>query len=138
MTSLSSLFNNAIFRIPDYQRGYAWDNSQLNDFWDDLYNLTDDRYHYTGMLSLKELSIKDCYKWEEDKWILENGYRAYHVVDGQQRLMTITIAFSVIRKLFLMEKEETLANKVYSYIMGEDADGVEYAKLETETPKPYF
>ena len=90
MTSLSSLFNNAIFRIPDYQRGYAWDNSQLNDFWDDLYNLTDDRYHYTGMLSLKELSIKDCYKWEEDKWILENGYRAYHVVDGQQRLTTFT------------------------------------------------
>ena len=78
MTSLSLLFNNAIFRIPDYQRGYAWDNSQLNDFWDDLYNLTEDRYHYTGMLSLKELSIKDCYKWEEDKWILENGY----CVDG--------------------------------------------------------
>ena len=77
MTSLSSLFNNAIFRIPDYQRGYAWDTNQLNDFWDDLYNLTDDRYHYTGMLSLKELSIKDCKKWEEDKWILENGYRAY-------------------------------------------------------------
>lgn len=40
MTSLSSLFNNAIFRIPDYQRGYAWDTNQLNDFWDDLYNLT--------------------------------------------------------------------------------------------------
>ena len=91
MTSLSSLFNNAIFRIPDYQRGYAWDNSQLNDFWDDLYNLTEDRYHYTGMLSLKELSIKDCKKWEEDKWILENGYRAYHVVDGQQRLTTFII-----------------------------------------------
>ena len=72
----------------DFKCLYAWDNSQLNDFWDDLYNLTDDRYHYTGMLSLKELSIKDCYKWEEDKWILENGYRAYHVVDGQQRLTT--------------------------------------------------
>ncbi len=111
MTSLSSLFNNAIFRIPDYQRGYAWDNSQLNDFWDDLYNLTDDRYHYTGMLSLKELSIKDCYKWEEDKWILENGYRAYHVVDGQQRLTTFIILLNSILELSSKNGIEYLKGK---------------------------
>ena len=111
MTSLSSLFNNAIFRIPDYQRGYAWDNSQLNDFWDDLYNLTDNRYHYTGMLSLKELSVKDCYKWEEDKWILENGYRAYHVVDGQQRLTTFIILLNSILELSSKNGIEYLKGK---------------------------
>ena len=111
MTSLSSLFNNAIFRIPDYQRGYAWDNSQLNDFWDDLYNLTEDRYHYTGMLSLKELTNKDCYKWEEDKWILENGYRAYHVVDGQQRLTTFIILLNSILELAFKNGIEYLKGK---------------------------
>lgn len=25
LESLSSLFNNKIFRIPNYQRGYAWE-----------------------------------------------------------------------------------------------------------------
>lgn len=33
---LSLLFQNRLFRIPDYQRGYAWQQSQLIDFWDDL------------------------------------------------------------------------------------------------------
>ena len=101
MTSLSSLFNNALFRIPDYQRGYAWDNTQLNDFWDDLYNLTDDRYHYTGMLSLKELSIKDCYKWEEDKWILENGYRVPPISSG---FLFLTSCSNVLRYSLLTIK----------------------------------
>ncbi len=97
MTSLSSLFVNSLFRIPDYQRGFAWNTSQLDDFWDDLYNLPDGRYHYTGMLSLKELDpVKDCQKWDEDKWIIENGYKAFHVVDGQQRLTTIIILLNSI------------------------------------------
>lgn len=39
LTSLSDLFNNSIFRIPDYQRGYAWEDSQLNDFWEGLLNI---------------------------------------------------------------------------------------------------
>ena len=47
---LSLLFQNRLFRIPDYQRGYAWQQSQLADFWDDLINLQQDRYHYTGLL----------------------------------------------------------------------------------------
>ena len=47
---LSQLFQNKLFRIPDYQRGYAWQQPQLVDFWDDLINLPEDRYHYTGLL----------------------------------------------------------------------------------------
>lgn len=96
MISLSELFNNKIFRIPDYQRGYAWSDSQLTDFWDDLYNLNGDRYHYTGMLSLKELKSSECRTWDEDTWLLETGYRGYHVVDGQQRLTTCIILLNAI------------------------------------------
>ena len=39
---LSLLFQNRLFRIPDYQRGYAWLQQQLVDFWDDLVNLQAD------------------------------------------------------------------------------------------------
>ena len=45
--SLDSLFKEKIFRIPDYQRGYAWQHEQLKDFWEDL---VDDLSHYTGVL----------------------------------------------------------------------------------------
>ena len=58
LVSLSDLFNQKIFRIPDYQRGYAWKKQQLDDFWDDLNNLNGERTHYTGMLSLKQLKIE--------------------------------------------------------------------------------
>lgn len=70
LVSLSDLFVKKIFRIPDYQRGYAWGESQLDDFWDDIINLGDERNHYTGMLSLKELKKDDIKNWKEEKWII--------------------------------------------------------------------
>ena len=120
--SIEGIFkDNPKMKIPIFQRDYSWKNDNWKELWNDIkIGFANDSKHYLGSIVL-----------------VEND-NDVEIVDGQQRLDDITIAFSVIRKLFLMEKEETLANKVYSYIMGEDADGVEYAKLETETPKPYF
>lgn len=53
--SLDDVFNKRIFRIPDYQKGYAWLDKQLIDFWDDIISLDGSRYHYTGVLSIKEV-----------------------------------------------------------------------------------
>jgi len=91
LQSLSVLFQNRLFRIPDYQRGYAWKHEQLVDFWEDLLNLHEDRYHYTGLLSLKAVNRKDTQLWHEDVWLLDIGYKPFHVVDGQQRLTTFSI-----------------------------------------------
>ncbi len=91
LQSLSVLFHNRLFRIPDYQRGYAWKHEQLTDFWEDLLNLHEDRYHYTGLLSLKAVSRKETRLWHEDEWLLDIGYKPFHVVDGQQRLTTFSI-----------------------------------------------
>lgn len=96
LQSLSDLFQNKLFRIPDYQRGYAWKQSQLVDFWDDVINLQEDRYHYTGLLSLKAVPKSETKKWEKDIWLLESGYKAFHVVDGQQRLTTFSILINEI------------------------------------------
>ncbi len=100
LVSLSDLFVKKIFRIPDYQRGYAWEISQLSDFWDDLINLGDNRNHYTGMLSLKELKEDEIKSWKEEKWIIDDkSFKPYHVVDGQQRLTTFIIFISSILRL---------------------------------------
>ena len=93
---LSLLFQNRLFRIPDYQRGYAWLQQQLVDFWDDLVNLQADRYHYTGLLSLKPLKSKETVSWGEDLWLVENGYKPCHIVDGQQRITTFVILLNEI------------------------------------------
>jgi len=96
LQSLSELYQNKLFRIPDYQRGYAWKQGQLIDFWDDVMNLREERYHYTGLLSLKAVSKSEKKAWENDKWLLDSGYKAYHVVDGQQRLTTFSILVNEI------------------------------------------
>lgn len=96
LQSLSELYQNRLFRIPDYQRGYAWKQEQLVDFWDDILNLQVDRYHYTGLLSLKAVPKSESKYWDNDKWLLDSGYKAYHVVDGQQRLTTFSILVNEI------------------------------------------
>ena len=93
---LSLLFQNRLFRIPDYQRGYAWQQSQLVDFWDDLNNLQMDRYHYTGLLSLKLLKSKETMTWGNDLWMVDKGFKPCHIVDGQQRLTTSIILLNEI------------------------------------------
>jgi len=83
LVGLDRLFNNSIFRIPDYQRGYSWGDSQLMDFWVDLINLQNGHYHYTGMLSLKELPKKEWESWIDDKWMIEK--KRFHAISCDRR-----------------------------------------------------
>lgn len=90
--SLDSLFKEKIFRIPDYQRGYAWQKGQLKDFWEDLINLSANRSHYTGVLTLKEVPQNGIDESDKEYWLVEDhSYKMYHIVDGQQRLATFVI-----------------------------------------------
>ena len=59
LVSLEKLFNQSLFRIPDYQRGYSWGETQLEEFWDDIMNMPEGNDHYTGMLSLREI-MRGC------------------------------------------------------------------------------
>lgn len=126
---LSLLFQNRLFRIPDYQRGYAWQQPQLTDFWDDLVNLQDGRYHYAGLLSLKNLKTAETTSWGSDLWMVSKGFKPCHIVDGQQRLTTFVILLNEIveysRELKEAEKlsdreivlgYETLEDVVSKYI----------------------
>jgi len=102
--SLADLFSQKIFRIPDYQRGYAWQKDQLKDFWEDLINLSGNRKHYTGVLTLIEFSLGEISKTDNEFWLVDDhSYIKYHIVDGQQRLTTFIVflqAFiEVVRQL---------------------------------------
>ncbi|MBR3924141.1 MAG: DUF262 domain-containing protein [Kiritimatiellae bacterium] len=69
--------SNALFRVPDYQRGYAWEQRQWTEFWNDVY-ATEKRY-YTGAITVER-----------------NPKGFFDVVDGQQRLTTISLLLSVL------------------------------------------
>ena len=102
--SLDSLFKEKIFRIPDYQRGYAWGKDEIDDFWEDLIYLSGDRSHYTGVLTLKQIPPNEIDQSDNEYWLVkDHSYKMYHVVDGQQRLTTFVLflqAFiGVVKKL---------------------------------------
>lgn len=57
--TLTKLFSGKTFRIPDYQRGYAWGEKQCQDLIEDIDSLVTDervRVHYTGTIVTYSLS----------------------------------------------------------------------------------
>jgi hypothetical protein len=129
LKSLNEIFSNTLYRIPDYQRGYAWTYNQLKDFWDDLYNLNENKSHYTGVLTIKAVHTDqfNLEKWNEEKWLVrERGYKAYYVVDGQQRLTTSIILVQAIIEIIteVYKTPITNINDVYigSYSVKEIAE----------------
>lgn len=92
LQSLSKLFTERLFRIPDYQRGYAWGERQVSDFWNDLVNVEDEKSHYAGVITFEEVLPEKWKTWTDDLWLIKaKGFTPYYVVDGQQRLTTAVI-----------------------------------------------
>lgn len=85
--SLKDVFSDEyMFKIPVYQRPYAWTTDQADDLLDDLQDAmkrAPESPYFLGSIVL----IKD------------DGVPDSQVVDGQQRLTTLTILFSVLREL---------------------------------------
>ena len=92
---LQELFNNRIFRVPDYQRGYAWEELQVGEFLDDLELLgsTHHRHHYTGTIVI-HLPPNATRKTSAEG----RSYVEVDVVDGQQRLTTIVLLLNEISR----------------------------------------
>ena len=67
--SLTEIFENNIFRIPDYQRGYSWKEEHFNDLWEDIERLDGEKIHYTGMITVQKLNNdEDNIKtWKKEK-----------------------------------------------------------------------
>ncbi len=145
--SISKIFTERILRIPDYQRGYAWKEKQLKDFWTDLTQLEPGKNHYTGVLTLEEVPENTVQQWAEDHWIvLSKNYAPFYVVDGQQRLTTIIVliqtitelveenqklnytSLSEIRKKFIFDSKDDGISR--SYIFGYEKDNPSYEFLK--------
>ena len=71
LTGLGDLFNRSIYRIPDYQRGYAWEEKEVQDFWEDLEILSKNRVHYGGVITLEKVPEDVSQTWSQDVWLFE-------------------------------------------------------------------
>ncbi|ESS72821.1 hypothetical protein MGMO_45c00530 [Methyloglobulus morosus KoM1] len=97
--NLTELFSNRFFKIPDYQRGYAWSEKQLSELWEDLNEIQEEngvfKHHYAGAIFLEKINTP-----ENEFWITGSGF--FNIVDGQQRLTTVYIA---LYELITMDDE---------------------------------
>lgn len=138
--SIDKLFRKEdIFRIPDYQRGYAWQEKQCRDFWEDLKRIVENKnpkaLHYIGVFSLQKkewnsLPEKNEFSQKLEK-LKQEDYQLYYIVDGQQRITTIfmllnlflSLGFSLdsdtsnesFSKRLLFIKEDTFALYKFGY-----------------------
>lgn len=118
--------------IPRFQREYSWESEELDELWTDL---LDNLEIKNGEILTKEYFIGSLVLVGDDD---DTNNIERQVVDGQQRLMTFTIAFSVLAQLFAQENNKVLGDKIHKYIIDEDEDGTSYTKVISETPKPFF
>lgn len=147
LMSLSKIFTDRLFRIPDYQRGYAWGEKEITDFWNDLSRLNPDKNHYVGVLTLEPVGEETYKKWIDDTWLIKSKkYQPYYLVDGQQRLTTsILLIKSIIEimdkkginklnytnkldicKRFIFESKDENKSKTYLFSYEENNPSYEY------------
>jgi len=119
-TDIESLLDGSYFHIPRFQRPYSWDDENINDFWNDLIVNKGEDYFIGSMVVYKK------------------SKQQYGVVDGQQRLTTITILLCVLRDEFAKLGNEDLAKGLHQLIERKDRNNVNEYVLKTETSFPYF
>lgn len=113
---LAKIFSDTYFRIPDYQRGYAWrDDKQLPELWEDLLDILPDedggyKPHFTGTLSLRSVPFVELTS-EAEKETKQMGADFYDVVDGQQRLTTLVILLFVLGKYLKRAEQKEIQEK---------------------------
>lgn len=133
-TIKSLLISGSQFSIPRFQREYSWDKKNYQEFIDDMLNcleLNDGKLESKSYFLGTMLFIGDYSETtDKDKYI--------YVVDGQQRITTITILFSALSDRFRNINEEVLSEQVFRYIMTQNDDGDDIRILESKTHYPYF
>ncbi len=119
------------FRIPDYQRPYSWTTEQAGELLSDLLdamrdfqtsNSTDNAFYFLGSIVL----------------IKADRIANADVVDGQQRLTTLTILFSALRAL-LPSKARALTAFLYKEGLGiRDDEPNEYRLSAFQEDEAFF
>ena len=90
------LMINNHFQVPSFQRGYAWKRKQVIDLWSDLSSYVTQGNYFLGLVILSETDDK------------------MEVIDGQQRLVTLTLMAKAIAVKARKLKDDEIAERLES------------------------
>ena len=116
--TLESVLTGGFYRVPRFQRPYSWDPSNVEDFWEDVVDSGTD-YFIGSMVIFKDGD-------------------AAGLVDGQQRLTTITMMLAALRNEFLSLGDSDAAGGIQTLIERKDSKGKLRFVLHTESSYPYL
>jgi uncharacterized protein with ParB-like and HNH nuclease domain len=114
--SLGTLFSERLFRIPEYQRAYAWQSKQRADLFDDIAKVhasgSEAEHFMATIVGLRKRKIS----------VAAHQFVEIDVVDGQQRLTTLTILLKAISKALNRsdKTEEKRADEIESLLVKGD------------------
>lgn len=129
LREIRDILKSDYYHIPRFQRPYAWGAENLDEFWSDVVEDNSEGYFIGPMVAFNE---------SRDK---------YAIVDGQQRITTLTIALCALRDAFLEQGHEELARGLNKYIEREDDESIshfvltsdgalDFLKTQVQLPKP--
>jgi len=107
--------------IPVFQRYYEWEESQWKQLWTDIQSIFENRAdslnHFIGpFVFISHASPSST---------------SHLIIDGQQRLITISLIFAALRDLAKDRGFDSLSELLNNYLFFKDADGVRHMRLIT-------
>lgn len=120
--TLADVLRGNFLKIPRFQRPYDWDRENLTEFWNDLKDRSDPEYFMGSIVIFGDRKEKNLLS----------------LVDGQQRITTITIMLAILRNHLAECGESGPAAALHDLIESRDLDNKSRFVLEHDPSDKYF
>ena len=107
-STAGSIIAGSEFEVPPYQREYSWQQDEVREFFEDLQRSLDDDTYFLGLIILTD----------------EDGKKK--IVDGQQRIVTLTLLAAALYHEAKARKRSALADRLsadFLYSINYETDG---------------
>ena len=96
------LGGEARYSVPSFQRNYSWTTSEVQEFWEDIIATIDEGRdeHFLGAM------------------VIDTSKSPSQLIDGQQRLATVSILMCVIRDIAATVEDSELSSLIKQRYLG--------------------
>ncbi|CAN5923013.1 DUF262 domain-containing protein [soil metagenome] len=108
-STAGALVSSSTFEVPQFQREYSWEEDEISEFWSDLRTSIDAESYFLGLV------------------ILTDDGKRKSVVDGQQRLLTLSLLANALYYEALKRGRKALADRIQADFLS----SIDYESDET-------
>lgn len=117
--NIDNLFKGK-YNIPIYQRPYSWESEQVKQLLADIeksYNLNKEYSNGKSSIKNEEMLLFVGTLFLKSGHNIKNTYTEYDIVDGQQRITTITLLFmAILNHLYINNSDDEAVREIENYL----------------------